>query len=43
MCGPLMMVAVNAPDGMPEFAAAGLRFAPFDTVRGENYTAEAER
>jgi hypothetical protein len=38
MRGPLMMVAVNAPDGMPELAAPGLRFAPFYTVRGESYT-----
>ena len=36
--GPLMMVAVNAPDGMPDLAAPGLRFAPFYTVRGEKYT-----
>ena len=38
MRGPLMMVAVNAPDGMPDLAAPGLRFAPFYTVRGEKYT-----
>ena len=38
MRGPLMMVAVNAPDGMPELATPGLRFAPFYTVRGESYT-----
>jgi hypothetical protein len=37
MRGPLMMVAVNAPDGMPELTALGLRFAPFYTVRGESY------
>jgi DUF1680 family protein len=38
MRGPLMMVAVNAPDGMPELTTPGLRFAPFYTVRGESYT-----
>jgi DUF1680 family protein len=38
MRGPLMMVAVNAPDGMPELAAPGLRFMPFYAVRGETYT-----
>jgi DUF1680 family protein len=38
MRGPLMMVAVNAPDGMPSLSAPGLRFAPFYTVRGERYT-----
>ena len=38
MRGPLMMVAVNAPDGMPEIGARELRFAPFYTVRGEKYT-----
>ena len=38
MRGPLMMVAVNAPDGMPDLAAPGLRFAPFYAVRGESYT-----
>ena len=38
MRGPLMMVAVNAPEGMPELGTPGLRFAPFYTVRGENYT-----
>jgi hypothetical protein len=31
-------VAVNAPDGMPDIAAPGLRFAPFYAVRGESYT-----
>ncbi len=35
MRGPLMMVAVNAPEGMPGLATPGLRFAPFYTVRGE--------
>ena len=38
MRGPLMMVAVNAPDGMPELAAPGLRFVPFYMVHGESYT-----
>ena len=38
MRGPLMMVAVNAPEGMPELGAPGLRFAPFYAVRGEKYT-----
>ena len=38
MRGPLMMVAVNAPEGLPDLAAPGLRFAPFYTVRGESYT-----
>jgi hypothetical protein len=38
MRGPLMMVAVNAPDGMPEIGAPPLRFAPFYAVRGESYT-----
>jgi DUF1680 family protein len=38
MRGPLMMVAVNAPDGTPELAAPGLRFVPFYAVRGETYT-----
>ena len=38
MRGPLMMVAVNAPEGMPELTARGLRFAPFYTVRDETYT-----
>jgi DUF1680 family protein len=38
MRGPLMMVAVNAPEGMSELTAPGLRFAPFYTVRGESYT-----
>ncbi len=38
MRGPLMMVAVNASDGMPEVGAPDLRFAPFYTVRGERYT-----
>ena len=37
MRGPLMMVAVNAPDGTPDIAAPGLRFAPFYAVRGESY------
>jgi hypothetical protein len=38
MRGPLMMAAVNAPDGTPDIAAPGLRFAPFYAVRGESYT-----
>ena len=38
MRGPLMMVAVNAPDGTPDIAAPGLRFAPFYAVRSESYT-----
>ena len=38
MRGPLMMVAIHPPDGMPELAAPGLRFAPFYSVRGESYT-----
>jgi DUF1680 family protein len=38
MRGPQMMVAVNAPDGMPDLAAPGLRFVPFYAVRGETYT-----
>ena len=38
MRGPLMMVAVNAPEGTPGLATPGLRFAPFYTVRGERYT-----
>jgi DUF1680 family protein len=38
MRGPLMMVAVNAPDGMPDLATPGLGFMPFYAVRGETYT-----
>jgi DUF1680 family protein len=38
MRGPLMMVAVNAPEGMPELGTPGLRLAPFYAVHGENYT-----
>jgi uncharacterized protein len=38
MRGPLMMVAVDAPAGMPELGAPGLKFEPFYAVRGQNYT-----
>jgi DUF1680 family protein len=38
MRGPLMMVAVDAPAGMPELNAPGLRFEPFYAVREQNYT-----
>src|ERR1019366_10488045 len=29
--------SVNAPDGTPDIAAPGLRFAPFYAVRSESY------
>jgi hypothetical protein len=38
MRGPLMMVAMNVPEGTPALDAPGLRFAPFYTVRSESYT-----
>jgi DUF1680 family protein len=38
MRGPLMMVAVDAPAGMPELSAPGLKVEPFYAVRGQNYS-----